>query len=75
MNLRLGDEGTEQQGRGRELLVSIPVLVNLRLGDHGRRDPGARERVSIPVLVNLRLGERMICQVFRAVWMSQFLFW
>ena len=36
--------------------VSIPVLVNLRLGVRGRVERGKPDPVSIPVLVNLRLG-------------------
>ena len=44
------------RGRARAERVSIPVLVNLRLGGEGGRRVHELQGVSIPVLVNLRLG-------------------
>ena len=59
--MRLVGEDTARQ------LVSIPVLVNLRLGVPGRPDDKGRQapRVSIPVLVNLRLGDVVVAECLK----------
>ena len=61
----------------RRLGVSIPVLVNLRLGAGVRGKTGRANgaEVSILVLVNLRLGVEFDCATFDDRDASQFLFW
>ena len=76
MNLRLGVGRQELDYRWHHQ-VSIPVLVNLRLG--AWMSPGYRRavEVSIPVLVNLRLGAAgaaLYCDDADGI-VSQFLFW
>ena len=56
--------------------VSIPVLVNLRLGvDRTGGSLESPSAVSIPVLVNLRLGDHVDFPGLLADLKSQFLFW
>ena len=65
LNSCSGEPAARGHGRARGEdagpFVSIPVLVNLRLGDRVavRGDLNAAAAVSIPVLVNLRLGAEL----------------
>ena len=76
MNLRLGDHRGDLRPEP-EGCVSIPVLVNLRLGVHHAAAllAGRLASVSIPVLVNLRLGVAVYGWALVVSRLSQFLFW